>query len=312
MSNKNKLIVGGLALIFLVSLPILAFSSHNDDLYVNAKASSQQDGSSSHPYKTIKQAIKKGDHKTEIHVAKGVYEENITLKKGMELLGEDKDNTVIKAKKSSQSTVTMEDDSKIDGFTIKRGKRGILIKKSAKVSIINCIIKYNKRDGIFIQGGNTKKSHQVVVSELEIRDNGQAGIYSTGARRVVIMDSEIRHNKSDGIDLAGGTSAWIAKNKVTNNGGSGLKLVIDSSDIWTKSNSIRRNKREGIEVSFSGEAGRINIAKTKIANNNLHGIAKIQKASLNSSLWNKYLTMDSKSQFWGNRAGNITQICFVK
>ncbi len=312
MHNKNKLIVKGLLIILLLSLPMWTFSSHKNDLYVDVKASSQQDGSSSHPYKTIKQAIKKGDRKTEIHVAKGVYEENITLKKGMELLGEDKDNTVIKAKKSSQSTVTMEDDSKIDGFTIKRGKRGVLIKKSAKVSIIDCIIKYNKRDGIFIQGGDTKKSHQVVISESEVRDNGQAGIYSTGARRIVIMNSEIHNNKSDGVDLAQGTSAWIAKNKIKNNKGSGFKLVIDNSNIWTKDNSIRKNKREGMEISFGGKVGRINIAKTKIVNNGLYGIVKIQKVFLNSSLWNKYLTIDNKSQFWGNRASNITQISFVK
>ncbi len=312
MPNKNKLIIGGLVLMFLVSLPILAFSSHNDDLYVNAKANSHQNGSSSHPYKTIKQALNKADHKTEIHVAKGVYEENITLKKGIKLLGDDKDNTILKAKKTGRSVVTMEDNSEIDGFTIKRGKRGILVKKPAKVSIIDCIVSYNRKDGIFIQGGDTKKSHQVVVSESEIRNNGQAGIYSTGMRRVVIMNSEIRNNKSDGINLAGGTSAWIAKNKVKNNGGSGFKLVIDGSDIWTKNNSIRRNKREGIEVAFSGKVGRINIAKTKIVNNGLYGIAKIQKTFLATNLWNKYLTMDNKTQFWGNGTGNIVRIFSFK
>ena len=206
----------------------------------------------------------------------------------------------------------MEDDSEVDDFTIKRGKRGILVKKSAKASIIDCIVKYNKKDGIFIQGGDTKKSHQVVVSKSEIRNNGQAGIYSTGKRRVVIMDSEIYNNKSDGIDLAGGTSAWIAKNKVKNNGGSGFKLVIDNSDIWTKSNSIRNNKREGMEISFSGGAGRINIAKTKIVNNDLHGIAKIQKGFLTTSLWNKYLTVENNTQLWGNKLGNVVRVYLSK
>lgn len=314
MFNKNKLVIIGLALAFLVGLPIMAFSSHNNELYVNAKAkaNSQQDGSSSHPYKTIKQALKKADHKTEIHVAKGTYEENITLKKGIRLLGEDKNDTILKAKNSKKSVITMEDDSEVDDFTIKRGKRGVLVKKSAKISVINCIVKYNKKDGIFIQGGDTKKSHQVVVSKSEIRNNGQAGIYSAGKRRVVIMDSEIFNNESDGIDLAEGTSAWIAKNKVKNNGGSGFKLAIDSSNIWTKSNSIKNNKREGMEISFGGRAGRINIAKTKIVNNNLHGIAKIQRSFLATSFWNKYLTVENNTKFWGNKLGNVILVYLSK
>ena len=308
MSNKKRLVIGGLALIFLMSLPMLTFSRHHRDIYVDAKAGNNQDGSSSHPYETIKQALKKANHKDEIHVAKGTYKENITLKKGIKLWGEDSDDTIIKAKKTGQSTVTMEGDSKIDGFTIEKGKRGILVKKSAEVSIIDCNIKYNRKDGIFIQGGDTKKSHQVVISDSKIRNNGQAGIYSEGLRRVVITDNEIRDNKSDGVDLAEGTSAWIYKNKVNDNKGSGLKLVIDNADIWTKSNSIRRNKREGMEISFDGQAGKIDVAKTKIVDNTLYGIVKLEKYLLTNSLENKYLTIDSKTQFWGNNSGNIVSL----
>jgi len=312
VSKRFNLVTFSVIALLLIIMPIFAFSSHKKDLYVNVKAGKIQNGSEAHPYKTIGKALDEADHKTEIHVAKGEYDENVTLKKGIKLLGDDKDNTIIKAKKDKWATVTMEGDSKIDGFTIKRGKRGVWVEGGAKASIIDCIVDYNKKDGIAIKGKDTKKSHQVVISKSEVRDNGQAGVYSTGARRVVIEDSEITDNKSDGIDLARGTSAWISKNKIKNNKGSGLKLTIDRSNIWTKNNSIRDNNREGLEISFFGQAGRINIAKSKIVDNDLYGIARIQRASFSSSLWSKYLTFDNRIKFWGNKRGNISRIFFMK
>jgi hypothetical protein len=312
-NNKLKFAILGVAALILIATPIFALGNKRSELWVNQKASGAHDGSKDHPFKTIWEALDKAKDKAEIHVAKGEYSENIELKDGIKLFGEDKDNTIIKAKKDKWSAVLMKDNSEIDGFTIKDGKRGIWIEKYAKVSIIDCAIKYNDKDGIAIEGGNTNKADAVFISKTEIRKNGQAGIWSTGPRRVIIVDSDILDNGSDGINLAQGTSAWIADNRINNNDGSGMKLAIDRSNIWTRDNSIRENGREGVEVSLFGVAGRIDIAKTKIVDNALHGIAKLNRAVAGSaSLWNKYLTIDAKTQFWGNKQGDISRIIFVK
>ncbi len=312
--NKIKLYVIGLTAVVILSLPVFAFSSHKTDIYVNIKANGEENGSVEHPYKTINQALNEADKRTEIHVAKGEYNENITLKKGVKLFGEDRDRTIIKAKKSKWATVRMEDDSEIDGFTIKRGKQGIRVGSHAKSSIIDCVIKYNKKDGVLIEGGNTKKSNGIYISKTRIRNNGKSGIYSMGPRRVVLMDSDVLNNRGDGVDLAAGTSAWIAENSIKDNKGSGFKLTIGTSNIWMKKNSIRKNKREGIEISFFGGNGRINIAKSKIIGNHRYAVAKIQRTSgrFNSNLWNKYLTFGSKNEFSRNIFGSISRIIFVK
>lgn len=311
--NKNKLAILGVLALVMIVLPAFAAGGRRGDLYVSAKAGSTQNGSKTHPYKTIAQAIDKANGRTDIHVSKGEYKENVVLKNGVRLFGEDKDNTVIKAKKDKWSVVSIEENSEINGFTIKDGKRGIWVDKYAKTSIIDCIIKDNEKDGVAIEGGkDTKKENAVYISKTEIKKNGQAGIYSTGERRVIIVDSEILENKSDGVDLSRGTSAWIAENKIKDNKGSGLKLTIDGSNIWTKNNSIRENSREGVEISFFGGAGRIDMAKSKIVDNNLYGIAKLQRANFSESLWEKYLTFGSKVEFWGNRAGNISKVIFIK
>lgn len=312
-THKSKLFAIVIILTVLVITPTFAFSSKKNDLYVNIKASGKEDGSKDHPYKTISQALDKAKSKAEIHVSKGEYKENLTLKNGIRLLGENKDNTIIKAKKDKWATVFFKENAEIDGFTIKDGKKGVLVEKNIKANIINCIVKNNRGEGIYIEGNNTKKSNQVVVSKAIIKNNGHSGIMSVGARRVVIVDSEIIGNKNDGIDLAKGTSAWIAGNSIKDNKGSGLKLIVDNSDIWTKSNSIRKNKREGAEVSFYGGAGRIDFAKSKIVDNDRYGIARLQRtSSANYGKWNQYLTTGNKVEFWGNASGNISSYIFVK
>jgi hypothetical protein len=310
-AQDKKLKLYAIVAIFAVFViaPSLAFSSHNKSLYVNAKANGMEDGSRNHPYKTIGSAIDKADSNTEIHVSKGEYVENITLKKGIKLFGEDADNTILKAKKDKWSTVYMADNSEIDDFTITRGDRGIWVGKHAKVNIINCIVKYNDGDGIGVEGDGMSKSNQVYISKTEIRNNNQAGIYVAGSRRIVVMDSDIYDNSNDGIDLPRATSAYLAGNSIKNNGGSGLIATIDGSDIWTKNNSIRDNNREGMEVSFYGGSGRINVAKAKFVGNDRYAVARLQKAgTINSVAWDKYLTFDKNTYFASNGLGNISRI----
>ena len=309
-NKKSQMYVFSVILVAFVATPFLAFSSRHGDLYVNAKASGMEDGSKDHPYEKIGSAIDKANSNDEIHVAKGEYKENITLKKGMKLFGEDKDNTIIKAKKDKWSTVYMEDNSEIDGFTIEDGDRGIWIGKHAKASVIDCIVKNNDGDGIGVEGGDVAKANQVYIGKTTVRKNGRAGIYVAGSRKISIMDSEILENDSDGIDLARGTSAYLENNLIKNNDGSGLVATIDNSNIWTKSNSFRENKRAGLEVSSFGGTGRINVAKGKFVGNDRYAVTRLQKAgsAISASSWSTNLTFDKNAYFSGNGFGNISNI----
>ncbi|KKP78268.1 MAG: hypothetical protein A2271_03990 [Candidatus Moranbacteria bacterium RIFOXYA12_FULL_35_19] len=308
--KKLKLAIFCFLAFSIITLPMFVFSSRKSELYVDIKAGDEQDGSSSHPYDSISEAIDHAKDKAEIHVAKGEYKENISLEDGIKLFGEDKEKTIINAEKEKQAAVSMKNNSTINGFTIKDGKRGIWVEKDAKVSIVDCIIKDNHDDGIGIEGGDTSSSDQVSISETQIKDNDWTGIYSTGPRRIFITESEISGNKKDGIDLARGTKGWIGENSIRENGGSGMKLVLDGSEIWTRRNDIRENKREGIETASFGIAGRIDIAKTKIVKNGLFGIARLQRAG--HADWNKTFTVSDQSELWENRSGNISNVIYIK
>ncbi len=308
-SKQVKIYAISAIFVAFMAVPFFAFSSRHGELFVNTKASGFQDGSREHPFEKIGSAVDKANSNTEIHIAKGEYEENLTLKKGIKLFGEDADNTIIKAKKDKWATIFMKDNSEIDDLTIKGGKSGVFIESHAQVDIISCVVKYNNGDGIIIEGGDTKKANQVYIGKSEIRNNDRAGIFVSGQRRVVVMDSDIFDNGTDGVDMARGTASYFAGNSVKNNGGSGLRAVIDDSDIWTKNNSFRENGREGMEVASFGGAGRINVAKAKFVSNGRYGVARLQKAgAISSAAWDKYLTFDQNAYFASNGLGNISRI----
>lgn len=311
--SQSKLTLAFLAFIVVIAFPILAFSSRETKLYVDAKASGAQTGAIDKPFKTIKQAMDLADENTEIHVANGTYQENIIVKKGVEVYGESKEGVVVSAQDKNDPAATMKHKTKIDKVTLRGGRFGIKVEKNAKASIIDCVVKENKKDGINIKSGDVKKSRMVSISESVIRDNGRAGIYSQ-KRRLSIEESEIIDNDGDGIDIESGSSGWIANSKIKDNEKSGMKLRIDGSNIWLEDNSIRGNDREGIEISFGGKAGRINVADSKITDNGRYGIARIQKFAIAGSgnLWAKYLTFNDKNKFSKNKRGNISNIIIVK
>jgi len=297
----------------LIVAPFLAASSQKTKLYVDAKASGTETGSSEHPFKTIKKALDKAEKKTEIHIAKGKYKENITIKEEVDIFGSSEDGVIIEAKNDDKPVVTMKHDTTLNKVTVKNGNRGIYVDNGAKASIVKVTVKNNDHDGIYIAEGRVRDKKMVSISECEIKDNGWAGIYSK-SRRLSIVDSDIIGNGSEGIDIEDESSAWIANNRIKDNRGSGMKLRIDGSNIWTKSNSIRDNKKEGLDISFRGKSGRINIAKSKIVGNHKYGVAKIQRIPRESdspSLWNKYLTFDDKVEFWDNRKDSISGIVYI-
>ncbi|MCX6765841.1 MAG: right-handed parallel beta-helix repeat-containing protein, partial [Candidatus Moranbacteria bacterium] len=273
-------IAGGILLVGLFILPFLSMAGHKK-IHVDDSASGTEDGTSSHPYKTITKALKHADSGDEIHVAKGEYKENIHLHDGIELYGASRDRVIIKADDDDYEVVDLDDDTKIDKVTIKGGRFGVRVGKDEKASITNCIIKDNKKDGFWLEESNTDDKYKVSISDSIIKDNGRAGIHSA-KRRLILVDNEIIDNESDGADIEGGSRVWLENNKIKNNDGSGLKLTLDGSSIWTDDNSFSENKREGVEINSYGGAGRIDLHDSSIHGNDRWGIARVQRNHFNS------------------------------
>ncbi len=288
MFNANKIefkrVLFVLALLAVI-LPFFTFAGNTKKVYVDAKAGDTQDGSSDHPYKTIGQALKKADEHTKIFVGRGTYKENLVVPKGTKLYGNDRDETIIKAKSDNDSTIYLNGGSELYKLTIKNGKNGVKVADGGRVKIIRCKITENDKDGVIIYAGSLDDKNKVTISETDIENNGRNGIFSE-KRNLIIYKSTIDNNGSDGASFEAGTKAWIEGTKFENNSASGMKAKLDNAQIFTKSNSYVNNKREGLEVNAYGAAGRIDINKSKFENNGNYGISRVQRKPFSSSIWN--------------------------
>lgn len=308
-SQKKAVFAGSLLLLAIFVAPFFTFAK-SDKIYVDDDASGTQDGSQAHPYKTISEGLKHAGEKDEVHVANGNYKENITIKEDRRVFGSDEDKVILTADDDDVPVVFMEDGSKISKVTVRKGRNGIEVKKNSEASIIDCIIKDNKKDGIRIQKHKKITNEEAVsIDSTLIKNNGKSGIYSE-PHRVVITESEIVDNDKDGAILNAGVSAWISGSKFKDNGGSGMKLTLDGSNVWTKSNTFSHNNREGIEVNAYGN-GRIDIKKSKIHSNDRYGIARIIRGNSSTGVF-KGLTVQADVEFWENKIGNLSSIIRVK
>lgn len=302
----KKEILGALLLACIFVLPILTLAKNESKIYVNADASGVQDGSKKHPYNSINKALQQADKNSEIHIAKGTYEENIVLSKGVEIHGSGTSKVFIKAQNKNNSVVKMKDDTKIVGVTIEKGEHGIEVSEGARAKIINCVVRKNKKNGVNIEKGERSSKEEVVIFGSEIYDNGHKGIYSE-KRKLTIEKNYIHRNESDGIYLQDGVKAWIAKNLVKKNRASGIRLELDRAEIFTKNNTYSENDREGIEINSRGENGRVDINASKFRYNGRWGIAKVQRVNAPAKIWNG-VTVQKNVVMFGNKSGNVSPI----
>jgi hypothetical protein len=294
MFNTSRIDLKRVFLAFLVlavMVPFLTLAGSSKKIYVDAKAGSTQDGSSDHPYKTITQALKKAKKNTKIYVEKGTYRENLVVPKSVEILGNDREDTIISAKSDDNSAVYLNGGAKLYKLTIKNGKNGVKVADGGRVKIIKCTIEKNDRDGVIIYAGKLDQSNQVTISETNIEDNGRNGIYSE-KRNLVVYKSNIDENGSDGASFSAGTKAWIEKTNFRKNSASGLKARLDGAQIYTKSNTYANNKREGVEVNAYGATGRIDLSKSVFSDNANYGISRVQRANFSSTIWNGLTTKE--------------------
>ena len=273
----SKEVMLGMSFTVLVAVPFIVFGG-SKQVYVDKDAKGSEEGTQNHPYRSISKALKNAKEGTDVHIAKGTYKENITIPKGVKLFGKKKDmgDVVIKADNEDKPTVSMKHQTELNFLTVQGGRHGVRVLEDAKVKIYKVKVKKSNRDGIHIDAAPRDKKHRALIDTVEVRESARAGIYSE-KRDIVVINSDIMSNKSDGVDLAAGMEAWFEGNRINQNGGSGIKVILDNASVWTKSNSIRNNKREGVEVNSYGGAGNVGLKKAQLVGNGRYGVARVAR-----------------------------------
>lgn len=314
MKSRNfwlsKEVLIGVVFGLLVAVPVFVFGS-SKTAYVDKNANGTEDGSSAHPYHSISNALDHVKDGTEVFVASGHYKENITLPKGVTLIGKEKDNgaVVIEAKNDKKPTISMKHQSEIDHITVVGGQYGVRVLEKAKVIIYDAVIEKSNRDGIYIESASLDKKYQVSISNTTVRKSNRAGI-NAEKRIISIVDSNIAANGSDGIDFAAGTKAWLESSSFSGNKGSGAKFVLDGSSVQGKKNNIRNNSREGVEINSYGAQGAVSFKKTTIIKNGRYGVARVARTASGFNAFGgvEYGTGVNASRIEQNTSGSISGI----
>lgn len=158
-----------------------------------------------------------------VHVKNGTYNENIAIFKTIDLLGEDKTATYIKATVSGDVVTITGYDVYMSGFTVMKSL-------GAKTSGINIC------------------SNSSVISGNRIRENCYGISVSFGSWYALVENNDITSNASHGIYLYGSKNTDVIGNNISQNKGNGI--FVESSDLCKiTNNDIVSNILHGVEIS---------------------------------------------------------------
>lgn len=252
----------------IILIAPLTVKASSYDIYVDESYSEDDsDGSSDKPYKEIEDAIKDAKSGNTIYVKNGTYEERFILTSGISIIGQDKNKVIIKGS-AGQPAITAESNNTLKNITVTGGHTGILFK--GKGSIENCIIKGVSGDAINLAEG----SGTVTIKNSNINNNTK-GLYAQNGSSFNISNSNFENNSGEGIDIRENTSGSISGNYIANNKESGIEIVVGSSEVSIKNNTIKKNRASGIAAQFYSQnkkIGEILISKNNISYNSNFGI----------------------------------------
>ena len=227
MGRKINFIIG-LLIISLFFTPIVYANSQSSIIYQNDPIynSSKGDifyvgGTGPNNYSMIQDAINDASSGDTIFVDSGIYYQQVIVNKMVELIGENKDSTIIDGSNSNNILKIEADGVIVKDFTIQYGAIGVYIVTSSNVQIKNNIIKKNW-EGIGL----------LAVSNSEIKQN------------------DILNNYFEGINPIQSSGNYFSKN-IVNWNLYGF-LIAESSGNFIFENEIRGNIR-GIELTENSD-----------------------------------------------------------
>jgi len=180
------------------------------------------------------------------------YYENVVVNKSINLIGEDKDITIIDGGGSESTVVYVSADwVNISGFTIRNGISGIRIYCSEYNTITGNIISNNIFDGISLYDSNSN-----TIIGNTISSNNNDGIILHGSSSNTITGNTISSNNNYGIILSGSNSNTISGNTISSNHDYGIYLYLSSNRNTISLNTISDNGLVGIELRASFFYGR--------------------------------------------------------
>jgi parallel beta-helix repeat protein len=230
-------------------------------------------GTGPHNYTKIQDAIDNVSDGDTVFVYTGIYYENITVDKSIDLIGEDKQSTIINGKNNKVPVLIFSSYTLLSNFCIKKSKQsgfgqGIYIgdidegKWFENITISNCIITQNGK-GIF-----AKNISNITIKNCDIYENLASSInFNFASKNIHIFNCTIRNNgietsstdKQTNFDKIGGIffqtySMGEIENVTINHSciydNIGVGILIMGGDFYNlHNNTIYNNSWYGIDLT---------------------------------------------------------------
>lgn len=232
--NMKKLVTIYILLFFII--PSFEFNDSTakstTTLYVGGKGEGN--------FSKIQDAIDNASDGYTIFVYSGIYYENVVINKSINLIGEDKNNTIIDGCGKQFTIKFVANNILLRNFTIRNSSNGIYIKANNN-SIFNCIIEECK-NGILLETSDYNVFKRNIIKNIQ-----EKGIFLKHSYYNEISENFIDSKNADGIYCYATIGNKIHKNLVKN---ANYSIAYLQSSGYISDNFIL-NGRCGITVAFS-------------------------------------------------------------
>lgn len=259
-------------------------------------------GSGGGNYSSIQTAVDAASPGDTIFVYNGTYFENVIINKSINLIGENRETTIINGGTTDVINI-IADCVNVSDFTIKsyinHWGTGIILNNVQKCNIKNNSCSNNGYIGIFLDSSLNNN-----INYNDVIYNGYYGIYFTSSSNNTISNNNISLNSWDTgfSDYAAGIGVWsspnntIRNNNISSNYDYGIELHKSSDNNKFIGNNISLNSASAIEIYSSS----YNWIENNNISNNSAGIY-FSYSMLNYIINNNiFLSKYSSIDLWGS------------
>lgn len=230
---------------------------------------------------TITEALKAAKVNDRVFVSKGTYQESLVIPSGVELVGENRAETIIECPAEVGSVITILSDARevrVASLTLRHSGLVNDDERSPIVAVDGgslvgenlSVVRASGHGVAVLNGGKVK------LSLSKISDSGWDGVSVTGGgSSVEISEITCEGNLHHGIDFWDGASGVISKSIMTGNGRNGVFAIGSRLPISVISTRSEKNREVGFY--FSGTA-RVAMTDCDARENYLGGILFTQES----------------------------------